>query len=199
MASASDTVGDGEYVSVFISSNVSSFTSQKRYASCTTIGDLKVSRVYSSLLAWIKQLKTLVGENKFLPPLCLRAISSCFQGKLELITGASAVSMHLQLFDSNQKLVRDLSDDLATLSSCGVENDMRIHVSLSHRKKFVSARAYACLCVFFFAHTQVTDSDPGRSKGEFEDLSKVEKYVMSDEDYAKRSGNGLSTNVDLFF
>ena len=134
-----------------------------------------------------------MGENTFLSPLCLRALYPGFQGKLELITGASAVSVHLQLFDSNQKLVGDLSDDLATLSSCGVGNDMRIHVSLSHRKEFVSARAYACLCVFFLAHTQVTDSDPGRSKGEFEDLSKVEKYVMSDEDYAKRSGDRLST------
>ena len=120
-------------------------------------------------------------------------LSDYFQGKLELITGASAVSMHLQLFDNDQKLVRDLSDDLATLSSCGLENDMRIHVSPSHRGKFVAA----CSCVFFLrAYAQVTDTDPGRSKGEFDDLSKVEKYEMPDEDYAKRSGR-LCMTVDL--
>ena len=36
--------------------------------------------------------------------------------------------------------------------------------------------------------SQVQDSDPSRLKGEFEDLSKVEKYEIGEEDYAKRTG-----------
>jgi hypothetical protein len=33
--------------------------------------------------------------------------------------------------------------------------------------------------------------------GEFEDLSRVEKYNMSDEDYTMRTGNTIIHDVDL--
>lgn len=35
---------------------------------------------------------------------------------------------------------------------------------------------------------KVSDSDPFKKKGEFEDVSQVEKYKMSEEDYSKRKG-----------
>lgn len=85
------------------------------------------------------------------------------QGKLELITGATAELMQLQLYDTDEdKLVRELSDDSVTLASTGTENGWRINV---------------------------VDKDPTKKKGEFEDLSKVQKYEMSGEDYEKRTGN----------
>jgi hypothetical protein len=51
-----------------------------------------------------------------------------FQGKLELITGATASLMKLQLFDDNDKLVCELCDDTATLGSTAVKDGYRLHV-----------------------------------------------------------------------
>ena len=42
-------------------------------------------------------------------------------------------------------------------------------------------------------HMQVINQDPTKSKGEFEDISQVEKYEMSTEDYAKREGQQVRT------
>ena len=53
------------------------------------------------------------------------------QGKLELVTGATASLCELQLYDSENKLLRTLDDDNATLSSFQLENDFRIHVRFS--------------------------------------------------------------------
>ncbi|XP_041379331.1 tubulin-folding cofactor B-like [Gigantopelta aegis] len=118
MAIINETSG---YVNVFLSSNVSTFTSQKRFPLSTTIAELK--------------------------------------GKLELITGANSSTMQLQLLDRQRKLIQSLDDDTTSLEACHVHNDMIIHV---------------------------IDSDPSKSLGEFEDLSKVEKYEMPEEEYAKR-------------
>ena len=41
------------------------------------------------------------------------------------------------------------------------------------------------MCVFVM---QVFDSDASKSKGQFEDVSQVEKYEMSESDYSKRGG-----------
>ena len=70
--------------------------------------------------------------------------------------------MQLQLFNSEEdKLVKELTDDTATLGSTGADNGWRINV---------------------------VDQDPNRERGEFEDLSKIQKYEMSSEDYSKRTG-----------
>lgn len=57
--------------------------------------------------------------------------------KLELITGATSSSMSLQLMDDQNKPLRSLNDDLATLETCGVENYMIINVSVYWRKERV--------------------------------------------------------------
>ena len=74
--------------------------------------------------------------------------------------------MQLQLFKGAEedKMVCMLSDDSATLESAGVKSGWRVNV---------------------------VDRDPSRERGEFEDLSKVQKYEMSDESYAKRTGVGV--------
>lgn len=50
------------------------------------------------------------------------------QGKLELITGATASLMKLQLFDDNDKPVCELCDDTSTLGSTSIKDGYRIHV-----------------------------------------------------------------------
>ena len=58
------------------------------------------------------------------------------QGKLELVTGASAETVQLQLLNSDQQLVCELSDDLKTLELYSVKSGMTIHV-----------RQCVCVCV----------------------------------------------------
>ncbi|XP_033633669.1 tubulin-folding cofactor B-like [Asterias rubens] len=82
------------------------------------------------------------------------------KGKLEMITGSSSAAMSLQLFNKDGHLVITMSDDAALLGSYPVDHGMRIHV---------------------------VDSDPNRLRGEFEDLSKVEKFEISAEEYSKRT------------
>lgn len=78
--------------------------------------------------------------------------------KLELLTGASPATMVLHLMDKDEKMVSELRDDSATLGSYPVESGMSIHVI-----------------------------DNSIKAGEFEDVSKVEKFELSDEAYSKRS------------
>ena len=70
--------------------------------------------------------------------------------------------MQLELYNSDEdKFVSELTDDSATLGSAGAEDGWRINV---------------------------VDKDPAKTKGEFEDLSKVQKYEMSTDEYTKRTG-----------
>ncbi|XP_071833532.1 tubulin-folding cofactor B-like [Apostichopus japonicus] len=109
------------YVNVFITSTLTSFEAEKRFAKDVTIGTLK--------------------------------------SKLELISGSNASSMKLQLMDKEGKLVGALDNDEALLGSYPVDDGMKIHVIDTSEK----------------------------TKGEFEDVSQVEKYEIPDEEYAKRS------------
>lgn len=77
--------------------------------------------------------------------------------KLELITGASESSMKLQLRDKNDSIVANLTDD-STLGSYALQEGMRIHVI-----------------------------DDTHKVGEFEDVSKVKKFELSEEEYQKKS------------
>ncbi|XP_059089112.1 tubulin-folding cofactor B-like isoform X1 [Tigriopus californicus] len=106
-------------VNVFISSNCTSFTSEKKFAKDLTIADLK--------------------------------------SKLELITGASSISMSITVFDSKDNKVCDLDDNAALLGSYHVDTGMRLHVV-----------------------------DTSKTRDEFENLANVEKFEMSKEEYAKR-------------
>ncbi|XP_076360220.1 tubulin-binding cofactor B [Tachypleus tridentatus] len=112
--------GDQAWVKVFVSSNVSSFLSERRFQK-----DLSISEV---------------------------------KGKLELLTGASAASMKLELYNKDNELVVSLDNDTASLSSYPIIDGMRINVI-----------------------------DNSSTAGEFEDTSKVKKFELSNEEYAQRA------------
>uniref|UniRef100_A0A672N439 Ubiquitin-like domain-containing protein n=1 Tax=Sinocyclocheilus grahami TaxID=75366 RepID=A0A672N439_SINGR len=82
-----------------------------------------------------------------------------FKSKLELIVGTPAAFMDLELFSTSDKLLQKLDNNEALLGSYPVDDDCRIHV---------------------------TDCS-GTQSGEFTDLSKVEKFEISDEAYEKRA------------
>lgn len=52
------------------------------------------------------------------------------QGRLELVTGGSAGSMSLEVFDVENRPVCHLTNDEALLGSYPVEENYRIHVSI---------------------------------------------------------------------
>jgi len=80
------------------------------------------------------------------------------KGRLELVTGASPASMVLDIYDDNDKLVGAITQDEALLGSFPIEENYRIHVT-----------------------------DNNKKIGEFEDVSKVEKFELSEDDYGKRN------------
>ncbi|KAG1944684.1 tubulin-folding cofactor B [Pimephales promelas] len=82
-----------------------------------------------------------------------------FKSKLELIVGTPAACMDLDLFSTTDKFLQKLDDNEALLGSYHVDDDCRIHV---------------------------TDRS-GAQSGEFTDLSKVEKFEISDDAYEKRA------------
>lgn len=79
--------------------------------------------------------------------------------RLETITGFSWNTMELKLLNKD-KLVAVLNDDSKLLGFYPVEN---------------------------FYSLKVTDNDPYRVKNEFSDLSRVEKFEISEKEYEKRS------------
>ncbi|KAF2356417.1 CAP Gly-rich domain [Trinorchestia longiramus] len=80
------------------------------------------------------------------------------KARLELITGGSCATMTLQVFDDKDQLVGSLDNDNALLGSYNVEENYRIHVT-----------------------------DSTKRTGEFEDLSKVEKFQLSEDSYDQRN------------
>ncbi|XP_029426888.1 tubulin-folding cofactor B [Rhinatrema bivittatum] len=79
--------------------------------------------------------------------------------KLELVVGTPASCMDLELYDTDNRLLLRLDSDEALLGSYPVDDGCRIHVV----------------------------DKSGTRTGEFEDLSRVEKYELSDDVYDKRA------------
>jgi tubulin-folding cofactor B len=67
--------------------------------------------------------------------------------------------MRLQLFDRQDRLLGEFDDDAKMLGAYAVEDFMRLHV---------------------------VDLNPARRAGEFSDVSRVPKYEMPDDEYARR-------------
>nr|CAG4647409.1 EOG090X0DT2 [Megafenestra aurita] len=80
------------------------------------------------------------------------------KGKLELVTGANAGSMTLEVYNREKEFVCALTNDNSLLGSFPIDDGMRIHVN-----------------------------DTQHRKGEFEDVSRVAKFELTQEDYSKRS------------
>ncbi|XP_043390444.1 tubulin-folding cofactor B isoform X1 [Chelonia mydas] len=81
-----------------------------------------------------------------------------FKCKLELVVGSPASCMDLELYTSDDKFVMKLDSDEALLGSYPIDDGCRIHVI----------------------------DRSGARVGEYEDVSRVEKYEMSATDYEKR-------------
>lgn len=86
------------------------------------------------------------------------------KAKLEMVVGTSASSMDLELFSVTDKFLQKMDDNDALLGSYAVDDDSRIHV---------------------------TDRSGGKL-GEFDDVSKVEKFEISAEAYEKRTDSARS-------
>jgi len=78
-----------------------------------------------------------------------------FKGKLELITGCQSQWMRLELYNQDNVKMTTM-DDERMLGFYSPEDQWRVHV---------------------------VDTNPSSVKGEFDDLSKVEKYEMNEDDY----------------
>ena len=72
-----------------------------------------------------------------------------------------------------------MDDDNAMLGAYPIETGMRIHVRLP----LISLSDKNSNSSF-----QVVDKNPFKQKNEFDDVSKVEKYEMAQDEYEKRSG-----------
>lgn len=71
-------------------------------------------------------------ERRFPRDLSIRDLKN----KLELVTGASAATMRLELKDNQGKLIKQLGDSHATLDVCDVQDGMIIHVSYSRASSY---------------------------------------------------------------
>ncbi|XP_067317149.1 tubulin-folding cofactor B-like [Anolis sagrei] len=87
-----------------------------------------------------------------------------FKCKLELVVGSPASCMDLELYTADDKFVMKLDSDEALLGSYPVDDGCRIHVI----------------------------DRSGANIGEYEDLSRVEKFELTDADYDKRTDTARS-------
>ncbi|XP_076591684.1 tubulin-folding cofactor B [Chaetodon auriga] len=83
--------------------------------------------------------------------------------KLEMVVGAPASCMDLELFSASDKFLQKLDDNDALLGSYSVDDDCRIHVT-----------------------------DRSGQMAELTDVSKVDRFEMSDDAYDKRTDSARS-------
>ncbi|KAM7399274.1 hypothetical protein PAMP_018555 [Pampus punctatissimus] len=86
------------------------------------------------------------------------------KGKLEMVIGAPPSSMDLELFSVTNHFLQKMDDNEALLGSYPVDDDCRIHVI----------------------------DRSGGQMGEFTDVSKVEKFELSDDAYNKKTDTARS-------
>ncbi|CAJ1065397.1 tubulin-folding cofactor B [Xyrichtys novacula] len=86
------------------------------------------------------------------------------KGKLEMIVGSASSNMELELFSVSDKFLLKMDDNEALLGSYPVDDECRIHVS---------------------------DRSGGQADN-FTDVSKVEKFEISDQAYSKRTDSARS-------
>ncbi|XP_042271208.1 tubulin-folding cofactor B [Thunnus maccoyii] len=86
------------------------------------------------------------------------------KGKLEMVMGTPSSCMDLELFGVNDKFLQKMDDNEAMLGSYPVDDDCRIHVI----------------------------DRSGGQLGEFSDVSKVEKFELSDDAYEKKTDTARS-------
>lgn len=86
------------------------------------------------------------------------------KGKLEMVVGASPSCMDLELFGVSDSFLQKMDDNEALLGSYPVDDNCRIHVI----------------------------DRSGGQMGEFTDVSKVEKFELSDDAYDKRTDTARS-------
>lgn len=63
--------------------------------------------------------------------------ATCIQGKLEMIMGAPASCMDLELFSISDKFLQKMNENEALLGSYPVDDDCRIHVCPSSVGSFL--------------------------------------------------------------
>lgn len=105
-------------------------------------------------------LSSFEYQNKFNRGVTVAAL----KGKLELVVGAPASSMDLEIFSVSDKFLQKMDDNEALLGSYPVDDNCRIHV---------------------------IDRSGGQT-GQLFDVSEVEKYEIPDEDYNKRTDSARS-------
>ncbi|KAM9813070.1 tubulin-folding cofactor B [Syngnathus typhle] len=86
------------------------------------------------------------------------------KGKLEMVVGALASSMDLELFSTSDQLLQKMDNDNALLGSYPVDDNCRIHVI----------------------------DRSGGQLGEFTDVTQVEKFALSDDAYEQRAESARS-------
>lgn len=85
------------------------------------------------------------------------------KGKLEMVVGASPSCMDLELFSTSDKFLQKMDNNEALLGSYPVDDDCRIHVT-----------------------------DKSGQMSQFTDVSKVEKFELSQDAYDKRTNSARS-------
>jgi len=111
-------------------------------------------------------VSSIKSERKFAKDLTIFDL----KGKLELITGAVTSCMDISVYDETDetKLVCELDDNDRLLGSYPVDSGMTLFVK-DRTKSGIS-----------------NNGENGKQLGEFEDVSKVEKYELTEDEYAKR-------------